>query len=81
MNSKDLIDEKAEYTKDRPMDNIPANLLGKLARIVVEIEQGTDRLGNHDWVLIRSLIYDVEIQRWLADLERLAYLPIRKVSA
>ncbi len=80
MKSTDLIDESTEYTKDRPMNNVPANLLGKLARIVVEIEEGTDRLGNHDWIKIRSLVYDEDIQRWLADLERLAYLPVRKAG-
>lgn len=76
--SERLIDEKPQYDKSRPCDNLSANLLCKLAHLAVAIEENTDRLGNCDWIRIRALVFDEEVQRWLSDLQRLAYIPIRK---
>ena len=68
---------RPEYDRERPMDNLCPNMLGALAGLCVELEKANRDFTNVNFVKLRSLIYSEDIQNWLIDLERLAYIPTR----
>lgn len=57
----------------------PIGLLCKLGSIVVHVDEGAGAGGHDfDWVAVRSLIADREVQDWLTGMDAAALLPKRR---
>ncbi len=54
-------------------------LLCKLGSIVVHVDEGlSDKGHTFDWMALRALLADDEVQLWLREMDKLALLPKRR---
>jgi len=52
-------------------------LLTKLGSIIAHVDEGTGEGGHaFDWIAVRSLIADREVQEWLESMRAKALLPV-----
>lgn len=59
--------------------NPPVALLAKLASIVVHIDEGAGAGGHqYDWVALRSLLADPEVQAWIESMSAKGLAPKRR---
>jgi len=57
----------------------PVSLLAKIGSIIVHIEEGAGAGGHDfDWVVVRSLLADREVQDWLGGMRAKALLPVKR---
>ncbi len=57
----------------------PLALLVKLGSIVVHIEEATSTNGHEfDWVALRSLLADREVQQWIESMDKKGFLPKKR---
>lgn len=57
----------------------PIGLLAKLGSIIVHVDEGSGQGGHQfDWVVVRSLIADREVQDWLEGMDAKGFLPKRR---
>lgn len=55
----------------------PVQLLAKLGSIVAHVEEGSGAGGHaYDWVTVRSLVADREVQLWLKHMRDLTLIPL-----
>jgi hypothetical protein len=60
----------------------PASLLCKLGSIIVQYEEMTSKHGHgFDKVAMDALIADAEVQDWIAEMQKLAMLPVKRNNA
>lgn len=54
-------------------------LIAKVGSILVHVEEGSEEGGHHyDWVAVRSLLADRDVQEWLDGLRRHAMVPVKR---
>jgi len=54
-------------------------LAAKVGSLVAHADEGLSRGGhNFDWIALRALIEDEDIQAWLAELRALALVPVKR---
>lgn len=54
-------------------------LLAKLGSLVVHVDEGTSPTGHPmDWLAVRALIADEEVQRWLGEMRAAHLLPVKR---
>lgn len=57
----------------------PVALLCKLGSIVVHVDEAAGVGGHHfDWVAIRSLLADREVQDWIEAMSRHGLVPVKR---
>lgn len=54
-------------------------VLCKLGSIIVHVEEGAGQDGHaFDWVAVRQLMADPEVQDWLSGMGKMAMLPVKR---
>lgn len=60
----------------------PVSLLAKLASIVVHVDEGADSGGHqYDWIALRSLLADGEVQQWVESMTAKGLAPAKRAGA
>lgn len=55
------------------------SLLAKIGSIVVHIDEAAGDGGHHfDWIAIRSLLADQEVQFWIAAMGKRGFVPVKR---
>lgn len=61
-----------------PLQPTPA-LLAKLGSLLIHLDEGNSRNGHpFDWTAAKVLWDDDEVQAWLADMQKLALIPVKR---
>jgi hypothetical protein len=69
---------KGKLTQMNPLKPKPSILL-KLGSIAVHVDEMLSPEGHaFDREAIKSLLGDAEVQAWLRDMDKMAYLPVRR---
>lgn len=56
-----------------------AGLLCKIGSIITHVEEGAGENGHQfDWITVRQLMADPEVQAWLAHMGKMAMLPVKR---
>jgi hypothetical protein len=57
----------------------PLSLLAKLGSILVHVDEASGASGHDfDWIAVRSLMADSEVQAWLTSMDAMGFLPKKR---
>ena len=58
----------------------PIAVLAKIGSIIVHLDEGSGNDGHHfDWIALRQLLADRDVQTWLEGMQKLALVPRRRL--